>query len=1192
MVKTNYSESWIDTYKEKLGSINFTTGDYNSIKEAIRKYVSIQNPENINDWQESSETGLFVNATAYLAENINYRIDLNVNDLFPSTTQRKQSLLNFTKMLSYASKRNHGANGLAKIKSISTTQEVYDTLGNELKNITISWDDDNNINWREQFLTIMNSAFTYTSQFGKPLKSLNINGVSTQLYQMTSSINNSCVYSFNNDVDNKSLHFEVVNPNISVYDNAIIEATPIPEQAFNMLYRNDGYGNASKNTGFFVYWKQGTLKRNEYNFTEKIENNFILLDDVNISQTDVWFEEINDETNRVSKVWTKLADNENISYNSLTTDNRTIYSVETQNNDKIKVKFPDGYFGDIPYGKYKLWFRTTNGNDNIYIKPSDINDISITIPYFDNANTVNETVYYLTITFSVEDVSHIYQSVPSESLEEIRAKASEVYYTQDRMVSSKDYNYFPKTIGQQLRILKAINRTHVGNSRYAPMNDNTGTYSDVNVIADDGYIYSDDVIVVSETKMLDNSVEDNVLKLYTQYIEEKLSSKELENLYYKYYEGDTILDNTYRFVPKTIDQGHNYMVGHIEKDGLKISTKDIVSKNDILCLKDVDGEPIFVTIVEKSDNDEITINEVLDINKQWYFYSDVDSGIYSRIPGFVQNIDEDSTTRETIIDYLTPKSNDNTSFIITYSNDNISEENRMDSCPWVVFPISNMNGLSDKIEKQSVFDVEGETVEYDNYVMNWIFRVTYDTNTKNWKFEHRETKNIFGSANDVAFFFNEKVKLGDNSGYMVSNDVIKTISFEDGETKEFVIKPYNTINYSDGHTDRQRFVCEGWDGDKDSQTDVPTFYNNMTSKGDIIILMNDEDTGNETYVEFIDLYSPYKTYADVNDKGYYSSLWEHTNKSGYYYTYNKINDFVQSGTLTDKRCFTPIHANAILSNGTITNMIGSNISLDNLDYDYVDYIRDYVDDVPVYYNDLDENGDEIHGYLYYLYIENGVKILKPIDRNMYSVYTGKKNMTFAWKHVANEDYIIDPCTTNIIDMFVLTNTYYNKVQEWIKNGKKTLFPKAPSSTELKGVFKSLESNKMISDTMIWHPITYKLLFGYESDPKTRSIFKVIKQNELLTDNEVKKSVVTCIDKFFNNMGVGESFYFTQLSTFIETSIPNIVKSVIIVPTDNDKSFGELFQVACNDDEILLSTASISDVQIITAINNKNIRINN
>ena len=70
MVKTNYSESWIDIYRNKLGSTNFTSGDYESIKAAIRKYVSIQNPENINDWQESSETGLFVNALSYLSENI------------------------------------------------------------------------------------------------------------------------------------------------------------------------------------------------------------------------------------------------------------------------------------------------------------------------------------------------------------------------------------------------------------------------------------------------------------------------------------------------------------------------------------------------------------------------------------------------------------------------------------------------------------------------------------------------------------------------------------------------------------------------------------------------------------------------------------------------------------------------------------------------------------------------------------------------------------------------------------------------------------------------------------------------------------------------------------------------------------------------------------------------------------------
>jgi hypothetical protein len=225
-----------------------------------------------------------------------------------------------------------------------------------------------------------------------------------------------------------------------------------------------------------------------------------------------------------------------------------------------------------------------------------------------------------------------------------------------------------------------------------------------------------------------------------------------------------------------------------------------------------------------------------------------------------------------------------------------------------------------------------------------------------------------------------------------------------------------------------------------------------------------------------------------------------------------------------------------------------------------------------------------------MYSDGKTKYLKLIDDSKYTVYRGRKNIVFEWKHKANRDYTIDPCTTNIIDMFVLTTNYYNKVQEWINNGKKEAFPKAPSAYELKGVFGTLENNKMISDTMVWHPITYKLIFGYESKPETRCIFKVIKTNELITDNEVKKSVISCIDNFFKNMGVGESFYFTQLSTYIETNIPDIIKSVVIVPTDTDKSFGELFQIYCDDDQILLSTASLADVQIISSINNKNIRM--
>ena len=93
MAIKNYAENWIDTYNSYLGAINFTTTDMAELVSAIRQYVTRQTPEGVNDWQSSSEIGIFTNAIAYLGENLLYRLDLNVNDLFPSSTTREQSLL-------------------------------------------------------------------------------------------------------------------------------------------------------------------------------------------------------------------------------------------------------------------------------------------------------------------------------------------------------------------------------------------------------------------------------------------------------------------------------------------------------------------------------------------------------------------------------------------------------------------------------------------------------------------------------------------------------------------------------------------------------------------------------------------------------------------------------------------------------------------------------------------------------------------------------------------------------------------------------------------------------------------------------------------------------------------------------------------------------------------------------------------
>ena len=570
MVKNNYAENWIDIYNTYLNSINFASGDFDSLKASIRDYVTKQNPEAMNDWQESSEVGLFVNALAYLGSVQNYRVDLNVNDLFPTTTTRKQSLLNFTKMLSYANKRNICANGLAKLVAVSTTQDITDNSGNLLKGVTIKWDDPTNEDWLEQFLIIMNSAFTYTNQFGKPTKSISINKISNQLYQFNNVINSSCVYGFTASVNNSLQNFEVVNPDIDTTFSVIRELTPIPERRFQILYRNDGAGNGSANTGFFVYWKQGTLGNNVYNFADKIENNIIYVDTENINNDDVWFQEISSADGYVTKNWTKLPASEYLSYTNTNNDIRTIYKVETDENDKIRVCFSDGFFGDIPQGLYRLWFRTSNGNSGLYIKPSDINNVSVSIPYYNNQNNNEANIYYLTLTFSIADVSHIRQSVATETLDSIRQNAPAVYSTQDRMVSNKDYNYFPRSIGQSIKILNAIERTYAGNSRYIDLNDPTGLYSHVNVLGTDGYLYNQTDLIKSSVSIGSMTGE----QIYEKYIEPILSLKEISNLYYQNYAGQMIPKDTsttyedmeyFYWKPKMIKLGENTMIGGLKK---------------------------------------------------------------------------------------------------------------------------------------------------------------------------------------------------------------------------------------------------------------------------------------------------------------------------------------------------------------------------------------------------------------------------------------------------------------------------------------------------------------------------------------------------------------------------------------------------------------------------------------------------
>lgn len=1176
MAIQNYAESWTDNYDKYKSVVNFVAGDFSTLKDAIRRYIALQNPENYNDWAESSEVGMFANGLAYLGESLHYRVDLNAHDIFPSTTERRQSLLNFAKMLSYSPKRNIGALGIAKLISIQTSQSVRDTAGNLLKDVPIVWNDASNKNWLEQFLTVINASFVSNNPFGKPLKKESVNGTNTQLYELNNIANNKAVYSFTASVNGTTQQFEVVNADINTTDKTIFERNPMPEQAFHILYRNDGTGNASKNTGFFVYWKQGSLQADYTNFDQKIENNSYEITTKNINEYDVWVQELDGETGLVKNNWTKIANDEYLVYNNTDSTIRNIFKVETRENDTIIVRFSDGKFGTIPVGIFRFWYRVSQGNANLYIKPADIKNVSVRIPYKSN-NTTDDNVYYLTMNFSVQDISHIRQSVQQESLEYIRTRSPQVYSTQNRMVTGKDYNYFPKAYGQQLRVIKAIERTYAGNSRYIKFNDPTGTYQDVNVLAEDGYIYE------KNTLYSNNFIDDGVTDYKTivdKNILPMISSIKFDNFFYRNFS-----PLSYGYTPSGSSERKTMIWSEIRSDGTNTSRGKFkyvtITDNPYVPYSSIVNQlyngsfvrftspnyngDVWVEILEmkQGDNDydyEIVINETLDEAYEWQW--SLNDGYNPLIKSFSENV----------YSRLKSKIDGKLAFGLAYDYSNRT---------WVL-----LDGEQLANENESFIysdDFEGENLR------NWLFRASYES-PNTWTFKIRYLDYIFGSQNKVAFFFNEDEKLNNSTGFY-TRDYIKVLQLNtrpDGTLfkEDYYWKPLETIKYSDGYTDTHQVKVYGYDSDKDSSIDNPVQFLEMSSK-DLKDLYFFKEEGSD-----IDTF--------VNNVNEIDTMWTHTTQTGLFNTQIPCTIYPAGTYLPHDVTITKT---VKLSNGEIKIATPENpITFEQLNenQEYNTYKFDIVDEYKEVTWDLDAQG---HPTNVQEVIVEGPQLIKwsPLTNEMtryvyntdYYTCKGISNLKFIWEHFASSNYVIDPCPTNIIDMYVLTTSYYNAVQNWLMNGKNGTFPKLLSAYEMKSMFRDLDNYSMVSDSLVWHPIKYKLLFGNEADSEYKAKFNVIK-NEFTTmsDNEVKQAVVEAIDTYFSSMEAGEKFFFTQLSTYIHERLGNNIGTVVIVPQYSDNKFGNLFEIACSDDEILLSTASIDDINIISKITANNTKIGN
>ena len=513
-------QDWTVIY-QAMSQINFAAYDYDTMREALINYIRTNYPEDFNDWIESSEFVAIIEMLAYLGGSLAFRIDLNTRENFIDTATRRESLMRLARFLSYNPRRCLAGQGLLKVTQVRTDQTIYDSSGMNLSNMTINWNDANNPDWYEQFILVLNASLQNSNPFGQPVKSGTVGTVRAERYDFNNTNTNNLSYGFNATVNGSRMNFEYVNMDFEPSSSGSInlgssgyfkEKTPNVFNSWSVVYRNDGNGNASANTGFFVMFKQGALAYTDYALNSPIPNRVIDVAATNVNQNDVWVQTV-DDTGLTILDWTKVPAifNSNLVYNDVNRLTRDIYQVITRDQagvDAISLRFGDGSFGNIPTGRLRVYYRTSN-NLTYTVQPQDMASNTFVLGYQSELNTFHSITMQLTLTYPVAN------SLSRESTESIRSRAPAVYYAQNRMVNGEDYNVFPLQNSQALK-LKAVNRVYSGQSRYLDINDPTGSYSNVKVFSDDGILYEEYAPIYQEIPLTNNLNNNQIIESILQ----------------------------------------------------------------------------------------------------------------------------------------------------------------------------------------------------------------------------------------------------------------------------------------------------------------------------------------------------------------------------------------------------------------------------------------------------------------------------------------------------------------------------------------------------------------------------------------------------------------------------------------------------------------------------------------------------
>ena len=1124
------TEDWTKLY-QSLRNADFQSYDFETIRRILISYLQENYPEDFNDFIDSSEYIALVDLIAYLGQNLSFRIDLNARENFLETAQRRDSILRLAQLISYIPKRNIPASGLLKITAISTTESVIDGTGVNLANTTIAWNDTTNANWYEQFISIMNSAMSGTV-FGKPSDKQTINGILTEQYAINSSNDDLPIFTFMKNINGTSMNFEIV-PATFKGKTYIYEAAPKPASSVSLLYRNDNQGSGSDNTGFFAMFKQGSLGVSSFSVTNPVPNEIIGINISNINDNDVWLWQLHPDGTYPADTWTKVPAlvGNTVTYNSLNNGIRNLYSVSSRDSDQIDLNFADGSFGNLPSGKFQLFYRQSNGL-TYSIKPEQMSGVVINIPYVSKTGQNHSLTLTLGLQYTVSN------SAGPESNASIQQKAPQTYYIQNRMITAEDYNIAPLTLTNNILKVKSVNRASSGVSKYFELSDVSSKYSSTNIFATDGILYKD---IIERNFSFDYSSRNDVFTVIKKQLEPVIRSNQLKTFYLDNYRTYApvklnLVDNEINYDTPTYQwnlsnvaagQGRGFFYSRDRRLNVNVPQPVGTYVSNVLGYitpgslikfvppKTLDGNPQYflpsgkIVANKNSNTVDYVWATVLQIIGDG---SNIGLGNLSDGTGPIilgNRIGAGAIPVEIIPSFID-------TFTYTFENDLVNmcltQRNfglRFDSYSrtWKVIEDTNIN-LVDPFS----FEFEGD-VSNTNKDSSWLVAFTWTGSE--YKVRYRIESYLFQSVKQTGFFVDSEDVNYDYTTNTVIKDKINVLSINKSPNDTTALG----IDYSwqvngpivelDGYIDPAR---------------VEVGYYSHQDSGTVGQIINPDS---------------FEKIVGVAEPG-------------------TSNGYVMFKTTSDGMGYT------LVSNDTFLVFENENSAR-------------------LYFNNILDTE-----YLYYFTSTDAVKSVDSSNEfnyvSGYKVLPGRANLNFHYLHNSGEDRRIDPSKSNLIDVFMLTTEYDTSFRNWLLTGSGTA-PLPPTSQSLENNYSEiLEPIKSISDEIIYQPVKYRVLFGTSADNNLQAKFKAVRNSaSTASDNDIKSRILDAINNFFalENWDFGKSFYFSELSTYVMNLLTPDITNFIIVPTSNN--FGSLYEVACQSNEIFISGAQASDITVIDAI---------